>query len=174
MKAETLLLYRMALRFRKFAQATTTAPATTAPTVVNAPEPQHQDARTLPGAKPDLFGAQSWVFVNQLVNVLNDGLYDLAGTRKLGNQAVNFSTVIKNPSGETSFVGAMKSLFAISLLLWEKLSVNRTVPYSVDDALEIIKELSDKINAVSFPEPNAQIIKPKLITILTNWEAILK
>lgn len=134
----------------------------------------NQDIRRLQGVNVKLFGPQSWEFINKFMNIINDSLYKLAGSQKLGNQGVNFQTVIKTPTGSTRFVGSMKSLFDISTLLWKFVSSSRDQVYSVDEAKQIVNSLSDKLNSSNFPEPNAQDIKPKLIIILTDWNNILQ
>lgn len=134
----------------------------------------HQDIRVIPGANTQAFGPQSWVYINQLMNELNKDLNMLAGTQKAGNQEVNFQTVVKNPTIETRFSGAMKHLCQISAEIWKYVgNTSIDAPYSVEDAQGIIKSLNDKINTASFPEPDAQHIKPTLISILNNWKAIL-
>ena len=133
-----------------------------------------QDVRTLAGANTGIFGANSWQYVNQLVNELNTSLYQLSQGAKLAGQSLNFQTVIRYPSTQTGFAGSLKSLFLVSSKLWSYVSNKRPKPYTVDEAKAIINDLSNLINSSQFPEPSAQAVKPKLINILNAWGAILE
>lgn len=127
-----------------------------------------QDVRTLAGAQSNLFGPQSWQFVNQLVNILNSHLFDLS------HHNLNYQQVVRNPSTITGYTGGLKSLLTISLQLWQYLIVHRPNPYSTEDALQIIDDIKNIINSSQFPEPQASTIKPDLTVVLNNWSAILK
>lgn len=138
-----------------------------------------QDIRTLQGVNSNLFGPQSWIYVNQFMNELNIGLYKLAGNQKLGNQklgnqSVNFQSVVRNPTAITRFTGGLKNLFQLSLTLWNMVTNQRNNIYSIDEAKILVNKLSTALNSADFPEPNSQPIKNKLFTILNNWSSILK
>jgi hypothetical protein len=135
---------------------------------------QTEDVKSIQGVKVSLFGPQSWIYINQFMNELNAGLISLAGTQKLGEQTINFQTVVKNPTGQTRFTGGMKSLFDLSTRLWGIITANKTTVYSVDEAKGIVDNLLHALESAEFPEPSAQSIKPKLTSILNSWLAILK
>jgi hypothetical protein len=135
--------------------------------------PSHQDIRTLQGVKINLFGAQSWDFINKIMNTLNDGMFKLAGTQKVGNQSVNFYDVVKNPSSETRFAGGLRGLVNLSNTLWQFVIANRIQPYSVDEARKIANQLIQQTNTIDMAEPVGQDIKPKLVAIINDWLSIL-
>ena len=159
--------------FKKFAQATSTSTQPVA-AIPATPPPSPQDIKTLPGIDIKLFGPQSWNFINQFMNILNNGLFELGQGKKLGNQTVNFQTVTKNPTGLTSFSGGLKGLFKISTRLWEIVTADKNQIYTVDESKNIINDLKNQINTSDFPEPAAQSLKPKMIAVLNNWSGILQ
>lgn len=163
--------------FFKTAQQTATPAAPTAPATpaVVAPSPSSQeDIKSLPGVQVHLFGPQSWMFVNQFMNTLNGALYNMGQGQKLGEQTINFQTVVKNPSGETRFTGGLKGLFQLATRLWNIVTVARNTVYSVVEAQNIINQLMALTDALEIEEAVNQSIKPKLVNILNNWSAILK
>lgn len=134
-----------------------------------------QDIKTLTGINTQIFGPQSWIFVNQFMNELNKDLNLFAGNSKIGGQDINFQTVVKNPTIITRFTGTMKSLCALSMKLWHfVIDPEQKTTYTVEESLDIINQLMNEITIANFPEPKAQHIKPTLINILNNWKAILK
>ena len=153
-------------KFIKVSQITDPKPATQ-------PDAPIQDIKTLSGVKTNIFGPQSWLFINQYMNELNSGLFELGQGQKLGNQTINFQTVVKNPTGITRFTGGLKALFKLSIKLWGIVTTDKPEPYTVDDSKNIIAELINDMNSSDFPEPEAQDIKPQLINILNKWSAIL-
>lgn len=132
-----------------------------------------EDIRNLTGTNIQLFGPQSWNFINQIMNVLNQGLFDLGAKQKLGSQTLNFQAVIRNPSDTTKFSGGLRSLVLLSMRLWQAVSAKRNV-YSVPETQQIANNLLQQLTSLDFPEPQAGRIKSDLTIALNNWLAILK
>lgn len=132
----------------------------------------NQDVRRLQGVNPNLFGQQSWEFINQLINEINASLYSTSRGRELNNQTLNFQTVIRNKSTTTKFTGSIKNLFELSISIWEIISATRQ-PYSIEETISIIDSWIGDINSFSFPEEDTQNIKPTLVSILTSWKNLL-
>lgn len=134
-----------------------------------------QDVRTLQGVNQNLFGPQSWLFLNQFANLLNQALYNLSKNQRqlLGNQPINFQTLARNPSISTHFSGGLKHIVDLSMLLWSVIS-NKGKPYSIEYTRELISKFMAQINTMDIPEISATGLKAQLITALNNWLSILK
>jgi hypothetical protein len=132
-----------------------------------------QDIRRLQGVKTHLFGPKSWDFINQFMNQINIGLSQLADSQKLGNQTINFQSVIRNPSAATRFSGGLKHLFNLSMKLWTVVVNARSEIYTVQEARNIIEDLLNNINESDFNESEGVRIKSQLINILNTWMSLL-
>lgn len=164
-------------RILKLAQAVSTIPTntnTTTTTFTNALA--HQDARTLQGVKQYLFTPQNWVFVNKIVDMLNNAIFDLGKGQKVGGTDLNFKTIILNPSIITGYTGSAKSFIRLILFLWKYLSIDNitsghTVAYSKDQIFEIVDALNQQISSLQFNDTASINYKTKITNILNNWKS---
>lgn len=133
-----------------------------------------QDVRRLQEVNINILGPQSWNYVNQIVNLLNEAIYKLGLKYKIGTQALNFQVVVKNPSMATKFTGSLKNLFDLSQMIWKFITKQQENVYNIIEVKNTINIILNSLSSKEFPEPEMQSIKSELTTSLNNWLSILK
>ncbi len=94
-----------------------------------------------------------------VINILNKYLFMLSGGK------LDFSTTWKTPSiGPSQFTSGLKNMFALAKWIYDAVSVNGE-PYSIDGLKKLMKDLSNTVGKMDFPEPKASTFKSEIITI---------
>jgi hypothetical protein len=154
-------------RLKVFAQAAPATPATPAPTTNTTPTTntpvistnQAINIRTLPKFNTNLFATRPDIIASfsSLINLINGYMLTLSSNN------ITFNIVWQQPSttGE-QYSNSLKNLVNLSKTLYGIITAGRPA-YSVQELVKIFSNISNTVNALSFPEANMAQVKPRIV-----------